>query len=967
MAEGDDKLKRENPLTFRVFEKISDNIEKIARASSLGGGGAHDRSSSSTRTDKPRSKSDDIEEKIVRDRIKRRQRTDKKEEEINRNSRKSLLEVAAKSLAASSALARLQKSAADVSDAQIEQIEALGDLNKSMLQHEHLTNRRQDKLTDALISNINSTFKDLLSKDTADKAVGDRMRDIADKMLDVEAVQKQIVFAKKILGKTFENFDDTVDSHLDAAFETIDKFQQSGMITAEKADQLLDMVVNKDIRGFSNAVNKISDDADKLAKTISRTIVSNNIINGAEQRAMRYLGMFEFSVAAFVGVLASVTKDIWGIERSLHENQLGGELLNVTKSAIQYGVSIQSVIDAMANNKNILAKINVKQFQDIMQTSQNEMRKFGISLEDAYKSSGQFIENIRNLGVDVKDQKSMTDALAVQTKMFKQLSATTKISAEEFAGLQDTIIGNNEQQHVLYGMGVKERKARVESMMQMFVNTATLGGLNLAQAKQLEQAKQQLSGSKAKDRFTDAARIMQMSSILGMQGGEEIAAIHRKGERASPEEKHRLALFMAEMEKRRAATKTGEYSQEFAFDTLNESLSAPLQAIMNEARNLGLAQQNKKTLTPEEQKEAEKKGEASPFYQFVDKAVGSLTSFFNSWLGKLLVAVGLLTAGIVASGKMMAGVSGALGLVSKTNTLLTSAVNRLIIAISKGTIGGGGGSDGIDPEDIPDGSDEEKRKKRNRPSRPSRPGGGGGKWGRVKDWASKSGELAKTLISSDALKATGRIAGKLAGPLSAAADVGFGINDLVEGKTQKELSGLDYINPMRIGMWGGEKVREASNAGTGGTFDNITDTIFDIFTGNNVSGNNPGVFDTLKTLSQYTPGGLAATAYNNYSSIAPTQSKADSLSTSAKELAKPAPTTITSEPAPAVSSLASSSITGSQFDEMVKQQALMTDYMRQMLGINKDDYNLRQGYINTQRLRSFGSPNIPSDQQAKSV
>jgi hypothetical protein len=62
---------------------------------------------------------------------------------------------------------------------------------------------------------------------------------------------------------------------------------------------------------------------------------------------------------------------------------------------------------------------------------------------------------------------------------------------------------------------------------------------------------------------------------------------------------------------------------------------------------------------------------------------------------------------------------------------------------------------------------------------------------------------------------------KFLGPIAAAAaatlDVGLGINDLTEGKRQTEMpGGWDMANPMRWGMYGGEKVNQGIGLMTGG-------------------------------------------------------------------------------------------------------------------------------------------------------
>lgn len=70
---------------------------------------------------------------------------------------------------------------------------------------------------------------------------------------------------------------------------------------------------------------------------------------------------------------------------------------------------------------------------------------------------------------------------------------------------------------------------------------------------------------------------------------------------------------------------------------------------------------------------------------------------------------------------------------------------------------------------------------------------------------SKAAELAGGAASG--ASKLGSLA-KGAGIAGAAIDVGMGINDLTNGKAQESMSGLDYISPMRWGMFVGDKINK---------------------------------------------------------------------------------------------------------------------------------------------------------------
>jgi hypothetical protein len=104
------------------------------------------------------------------------------------------------------------------------------------------------------------------------------------------------------------------------------------------------------------------------------------------------------------------------------------------------------------------------------------------------------------------------------------------------------------------------------------------------------------------------------------------------------------------------------------------------------------------------------------------------------------------------------------------------------------------------------------------------------------DKAEKASKPAGKGKAASKLGKFAKIGGKMLGAAGAVYSVGNGINDLMDGKEQKEMpTGLDMIDPMKWGMYGGAKIREASGGGTGGFLDNATDWVGDKLTGNKIS------------------------------------------------------------------------------------------------------------------------------------
>lgn len=102
--------------------------------------------------------------------------------------------------------------------------------------------------------------------------------------------------------------------------------------------------------------------------------------------------------------------------------------------------------------------------------------------------------------------------------------------------------------------------------------------------------------------------------------------------------------------------------------------------------------------------------------------------------------------------------------------------------------------------------------------------GAAGKAGKAAGLLSKVGSVAKGL-----------------GVVGSAVDVGTGVYDLAQGKAQEELHGMDYLSPMRMGMWAGNKINKGVAAVSGG--EDLSEMVSRGFGGDSYDPNkkNPGV------------------------------------------------------------------------------------------------------------------------------
>lgn len=81
---------------------------------------------------------------------------------------------------------------------------------------------------------------------------------------------------------------------------------------------------------------------------------------------------------------------------------------------------------------------------------------------------------------------------------------------------------------------------------------------------------------------------------------------------------------------------------------------------------------------------------------------------------------------------------------------------------------------------------------------------------------------------------------KGAGLIGAAVSVGSGVNDLMEGKRQTTLEGMDIIDPFKVGAFAGEKIRQAGTNEQGtGLLDRATNVVGNLLTGRGFTSEDP--------------------------------------------------------------------------------------------------------------------------------
>lgn len=261
-----------------------------------------------------------------------------------------------------------------------------------------------------------------------------------------------------------------------------------------------------------------------------------------------------------------------------------GSFRELKKAQFQLGLSFEETAKMFQENRRLAFTAggsSIRQFADALNDGQRSLIELGMSNEDAGKSAVDFAQNAVKAGIDIRESKDLKKAIKSQSEAYGRLKLLTGASASEFKALNEELYNTQSVQEQLNGLSNQERINRMNSMMSLREDFVKLG-LSAQSANKALISIQDLGKQKLSERFTQAAKVQQMAGMLGMKNGAQLAAIAKKGTRASEEERKILMEGMVELRKRADQSRLGSYGMENVIQSLEAGLSGPL-ATMYEA------------------------------------------------------------------------------------------------------------------------------------------------------------------------------------------------------------------------------------------------------------------------------------------------------------------------------------------------------------------------------------------------
>lgn len=446
----------------------------------------------------------------------------------------------------------------------------------------------------------------------------------------------------------------------------------------------------------------------------------------------------------------------------LAQNRANGGIVEGTNTLIGALAEQQNVALKYRVTGEELAKISAANRQTInsMGGTAKTLEQLDPTITQFQILTGDATEALR-LAVDTasdfakKGIRPTTDVMVRYTEDLKDLQRRTGMNTAAAAKYFDELASDTDTIDLLRSARKEEREAILQSQRAL-ITQALAAGQSAEQAKEAAKMLNKMVAAKPLDRLKQAAKVRALSGAMGIGGGEEAAQAIIAGKRATAEQQKALQRFSQNAANAMDQAAGQDIGTEIFATTLLDKLDLEQYYGKGSSFSTTLGDTLKPAI-----------GDLSKAY--ID-ATQTQTGQLVNWLSKLYDQLGLILSGKHWGGLIASGVAaiGAWLFKGKLAEMLASATGITAAEAAGGAAGAAGAG------------------------------------------AAGAGKAAGALSKLAAV-------GKVAGVAGAALDVGFGVNDLLDGKRQTEMhKGWEMLSPMRWGMYGGEKINQGAESLMGG-------------------------------------------------------------------------------------------------------------------------------------------------------
>jgi hypothetical protein len=434
-------------------------------------------------------------------------------------------------------------------------------------------------------------------------------------------------------------------------------------------------------------------------------------------------------------------------------------LLKQQAQALQYsdGDSVAFAKNISANRQMVNAMGGTS---DALKSVDSSMTSFVLmtgSRSEAFKALAESMSSFAKKGITPTEY-----AMRNYTNDVEQLAKLTGMQQDQSRAVFEDMASDVSTMELLRSARKEERESILANQRAMFLQNTALG-MTTEQAKEATKALAKIAGQKPIDRIKQAARIRALGGALGIEGANEAADAVLAGKRATAEQQAAYAKFGANAANISSASGMGDLGTEIFTQSLLDKLDLDKYYGAGSVFSTTTAD----SLKPQ-QAALDKLTTASQTTEgnIASTAISAQKLVENTLAGNNLLAP--IVSGI-ASIALLAGGGKLLGSVG--------SVAGRALGGAKSILGiGGAAAEGA---------------------------------------AVAGAGAAGAGVAGSALSKLGTLA-KGAGVAGSALDAGMGLYDLSNGQAQTTMSGLDYLSPMRYGMYAGDKINQGAASLMGG-------------------------------------------------------------------------------------------------------------------------------------------------------
>lgn len=392
-----------------------------------------------------------------------------------------------------------------------------------------------------------------------------------------------------------------------------------------------------------------------------------------------------------------------------------------------------------------------------------------------------------------------------------QLQRQTGMGTREAMAYFNDIASDADSIDILRSARKEEREAILQSQRAL-VQQSIAAGMSAEQAKEAAKMLSKMTAAKPLDRLKQAAKVRALSGAMGIAGGDAAAQAIIAGKRATAEQKLALQRFSENAANAMDQAAGQGLGTELFATTLFEKLDLEQYYGKNSAFSTTLGDTMKPAFADLSKVYVDASKDATA------QTVGQLIGIYEQM--KILISGahwgGVVAAGVTAIAGMLMGGK----LASFAGNVASKAMNagKGLFGASKAAGGVAGAAEGVGTAAATAG----------------RAAGAAEGIGTAAATAGKAaGAAAPAAAAGSTALSKLATAGKVAGVAGSALDVGLGVRDLMQGKAQTEMSGWDYLSPMRWGMYAGDKINKGAESLMSGQ--SIGSKLYDMIHGDEVA------------------------------------------------------------------------------------------------------------------------------------